>query len=92
MSSQTILAFDVYGTLLSTDSIAQELAKHLGEDNASTVAAAWRRHQLEYTWLLNSMSALSSCTDLNDWGLIKIMSKISTLISEPSPRTRCTKH
>ena len=55
MNNKIIIAFDLYGTLLSTDSIAKELAKHLGQDNATTVAALWRRYQLEYTWRLNSM-------------------------------------
>lgn len=53
----TIIAFDLYGTLLSTESIAKESAKHYGEEKATTVAATWRKYQLEYTWRLNSMSA-----------------------------------
>ncbi|KAL8948977.1 MAG: hypothetical protein Q9222_004883 [Ikaeria aurantiellina] len=51
-----ILAFDLYGTLLSTESIAKELAKHFGNDKAVEVAATWRKYQLEYTWRLNSMN------------------------------------
>ncbi|KAL8664127.1 MAG: hypothetical protein Q9202_003311 [Teloschistes flavicans] len=52
----TIIAFDLYGTLLSTESIAKELAKHFGEEKATTIAATWRKYQLEYTWRLNSMN------------------------------------
>ncbi|KAL8958125.1 MAG: hypothetical protein Q9193_004759 [Seirophora villosa] len=52
----TILAFDLYGTLLSTESIAKELTKHFGGGKAATVAATWRKYQLEYTWRLNSMN------------------------------------
>ncbi|KAL8768666.1 MAG: hypothetical protein Q9203_005684, partial [Teloschistes exilis] len=52
-----MIAFDLYGTLLSTESIAKELAKHYGEEKAPTIAATWRKYQLEYTWRLNSMSA-----------------------------------
>ncbi|KAI4204328.1 MAG: hypothetical protein LQ350_001308 [Teloschistes chrysophthalmus] len=52
----TIIAFDLYGTLLSTESIAKESAKHYGEEKATTVAATWRKYQLEYTWRLNSMN------------------------------------
>ena len=64
MTSDTILAFDAYGTLLSTDSIAKELSKHFDEAKATAIATTWRRHQLEYTWRLNSMSGseLSSQT------------------------------
>ncbi|KAL8924741.1 MAG: hypothetical protein Q9172_002559 [Xanthocarpia lactea] len=50
-----VIAFDLYGTLLSTKSIAEELAKHFG-DKAVTIAATWRKYQLEYTWRLNSMA------------------------------------
>ncbi|KAK8243566.1 haloacid dehalogenase, type II [Phyllosticta capitalensis] len=51
-----VVAFDAYGTLLSTESIAEKLAEHFGHDKAQTIAAAWRKYQLEYTWRLNSMS------------------------------------
>ncbi|RVX67049.1 hypothetical protein B0A52_08292 [Exophiala mesophila] len=50
-----VVAFDLYGTLLSTESIAVALASHFGEDKAKSIAALWRRYQLEYTWRLNSM-------------------------------------
>jgi 2-haloacid dehalogenase len=55
MAEKTVIAFDLYGTLLSTESIADELAKLFGEARAPTLAATWRRYQLEYTWRLNSM-------------------------------------
>ncbi|KIW00888.1 haloacid dehalogenase, type II [Verruconis gallopava] len=51
-----VLAFDAYGTLLSTESIAKKLASHFGEDRANAVAAKWRLYQLEYTWRANSMN------------------------------------
>ena len=50
-----VLAFDAYGTLLSTESIAKKLASHFGEDKAKTIATTWRKYQLEYTWRANSM-------------------------------------
>ena len=53
-----IVAFDLYGTLLSTSSIAKELASLTNPDKATEIATLWRRYQLEYTWRLNSMSAL----------------------------------
>ncbi|KAL2039458.1 hypothetical protein N7G274_007730 [Stereocaulon virgatum] len=53
---QTIIAFDLYGTLLSTESIAKELSTHFGKDKAANLAALWRRYQLEYTWRFNSMN------------------------------------
>ncbi len=58
-NGNTIIAFDLYGTLLSTESIAKELARHFGDEKATAVAATWRKYQLEYTWRLNSMSECS---------------------------------
>lgn len=52
---KTVIAFDLYGTLLSTESIAKELTPHFGDEKAKSIAALWRRYQLEYTWRLNSM-------------------------------------
>lgn len=53
---QTIVAFDLYGTLLSTSSIAGQLERHFGPQ-AQSIASTWRRLQLEYTWRLNSMGS-----------------------------------
>ncbi|KAL8999615.1 MAG: hypothetical protein Q9169_001575 [Polycauliona sp. 2 TL-2023] len=50
-----VVAFDLYGTLLSTESIAQELAKQFSQEESGAIAATWRKYQLEYTWRLNSM-------------------------------------
>ena len=50
-----VLAFDAYGTLLSTESIAKKLATHFGEEKAKIIATTWRKYQLEYTWRANSM-------------------------------------
>lgn len=58
-NDKTIIAFDLYGTLLSTESIAKELSTHFGKDKATSLAASWRRYQLEYTWRLNSMSMVT---------------------------------
>ncbi|KAJ5585132.1 uncharacterized protein N7459_004932 [Penicillium hispanicum] len=63
MVNGTVVAFDLYGTLLFTDSIAQELEKHLGS-KAQSVATLWRRYQLEYTWRLNSMDLYEDFTHI----------------------------
>ncbi|KAK3055952.1 hypothetical protein LTR09_003186 [Extremus antarcticus] len=55
MAPRIVLAFDAYGTLLSTESIAKKLSSHFGEEKAKTIAKAWRTLQLEYTWRANSM-------------------------------------
>lgn len=70
-----VVAFDLYGTLLSTESIAVELAKLFGEDEAQSVAAQWRRYQLEYTWRINSMGkglfVIPSSHPINSFILLK---------------------
>lgn len=50
-----IIAFDLYGTILSTDSIVKALAGLFGDEKAKTIATQARRYQLEYTWRINSM-------------------------------------
>ncbi|CAD6575208.1 MAG: hypothetical protein ASARMPRED_007130 [Alectoria sarmentosa] len=64
MAEKTVIAFDLYGTLLSTESIAKELATHFGQDKAASLAGLWRRYQLEYTWRLNSMSQFQPFSDI----------------------------
>ncbi|KAL3441864.1 HAD-like domain-containing protein [Aspergillus insuetus] len=54
MTGNIVLAFDLYGTLLSTESIAQQLGSHFPE-KAQSISSLWRRYQLEYTWRLTSM-------------------------------------
>jgi 2-haloacid dehalogenase len=54
--SPLIIAFDVYGTMLSTESAAKLFPRdHFTADQAKAVTALWRRYQLEYTFRLNSM-------------------------------------
>lgn len=60
---QIVIGFDVYGTLLSTESIAKRLADHFGQEKAQALAATWRKYQLEYTWRLNSMSTVTLTFD-----------------------------
>lgn len=52
-----VIAFDLYGTILSTDSITKDLATHLNinKSKAQSVATKWRQYQLEYTWRVTAM-------------------------------------
>ncbi|OJD14995.1 haloacid dehalogenase, type II [Emergomyces pasteurianus Ep9510] len=63
-SKGTVLAFDLYGTLLSTESIAEKLAEYFAPEQGSSIAALWRRYQLEYTWRLNSMRQYQPFSDV----------------------------
>lgn len=55
--SKIVIAFDLYGTILSTDSITKDLATHLNinKSKAQAVATKWRQYQLEYTWRVTAM-------------------------------------
>jgi hypothetical protein len=47
------LAFDLYGTLVDPASQADVLAQYT--DDPAGLAACWRRHQREVSWLLSLM-------------------------------------
>lgn len=48
-AERTVLAFDVYGTLIDTDGVLQSLRSVIGE-KAAAVMNIWRSKQLEYTF------------------------------------------
>lgn len=50
MRSYRAILFDVYGTLLDVQGVAAE-AEALFPGHGSKLSEAWRRKQLEYTWL-----------------------------------------
>lgn len=52
---KTIIAFDLYDTLLSTASISKRLSDFIAPETAEALALLWRRYQLEYTWRLNGL-------------------------------------
>ena len=63
----TVLAFDVYGTLVDVSGAAASLARRLGEDAAlaERVSARWREKQLEYSFrrtLMGLEADFSRCT------------------------------
>jgi 2-haloacid dehalogenase len=48
------LVFDVYGTLLNTQSVASQCEAHFSGHGAA-LSTLWRSKQLEYTWLRSMM-------------------------------------
>jgi FMN phosphatase YigB (HAD superfamily) len=85
MAGNIVLAFDLYGTLLSTESITQQLAPHFPE-KAPTISSLWRRYQLEYTWRLTSMGMQRRLFKL----VTKNNSVMSQAFTKPFPRSRAT--
>lgn len=56
MAHSAVIAFDLYGTLLSTESISKRLTELIGsEEKGTQIAASWRKYQLEYSWRLSCM-------------------------------------
>ncbi|KAL5341060.1 HAD-like domain-containing protein [Aspergillus crustosus] len=75
MTSRTkVLAFDLYGTLLSTESIAQQLQSRFPE-KASSISSLWRRYQLEYTWRLNSMGVYEPFSEITRNALLHALAE-----------------
>lgn len=73
--------FDLFGTLLSPQSIAQELEKLYGEERAQSMASLARRYQLEYTWRANSMGnqllhSTNALWDLQDSHATAMLNKL----------------
>ena len=59
-----VLAFDIYGTLIDTHGVVDELARHIG-DRAPEFSRIWREKQLEYTWrkgLMRRYENFAVCT------------------------------
>ncbi|SLM37467.1 haloacid type ii [Lasallia pustulata] len=77
--SKILVAFDLYGTLLSTESIAKALANHFGSEKATSIATVWRKYQLEYTWRLNSMKKYQPFSDITRSSLLHALKEHNTL-------------
>lgn len=59
MARKVVIAVDIFGTVLTMDTIAQELEKLFPQANAETILKTWRQNQLAYTWRLNSLGAFT---------------------------------
>ncbi|KAL7918219.1 HAD-like domain-containing protein [Trichoderma austrokoningii] len=77
----TTIAFDLYGTILSTDSIVKELAKLFGDEKAKTVATQARRYQLEYSWRINGMGMYQTFGELTRWSFRHAAAEIGEVLS-----------
>lgn len=57
MNRKIAVAMDIYGTILTMETIGQELEKQFPQVNAEAILKTWRQYQLAYTWRLNSLGA-----------------------------------
>ncbi|KAI0445212.1 haloacid dehalogenase [Xylaria telfairii] len=85
--TKVVIAFDLYGTLLSTESIADELAEIYGEDKAQSLATVWRRYQLEYTWRINSMGQYKTFSEITRSALGHALAEHGWTLREDDAKT-----
>jgi 2-haloacid dehalogenase len=70
-----LVAFDMFGTLADTASVARELEPACG-DRAGEVAQAWRDRQLEYMFRVTVMGQFPPFADLTRWGLQRALAGV----------------
>lgn len=61
---ETVLAFDVYGTLIDTHGVVRRLGEYIG-DSAAEFSSVWRSKQLEYSFrrgLMRTYETFDVCT------------------------------
>ena len=82
-----ILAFDLYGTLLSTTSISSSLSAilTLTSEKSSRLASRWRALQLEYSWRLTCMGQYVSFRELTQASLLHVL--LEAGIQSPEEQT-----
>ncbi|PYH82147.1 haloacid dehalogenase, type II [Aspergillus uvarum CBS 121591] len=92
--AEVIVAFDIYGTLLSFESATHELSQHLQVDaeRARNVAQTWRRYQLEYTWRLNSMGRYLPFNEVTRNALQHALDDTGSFLGEPEIDSVLTAH
>jgi 2-haloacid dehalogenase len=74
------LAFDVYGTLIDVSRMGRELEAP-GLDGAA-LAASWRRHQLEISWLLSLMGRYEDFSAVSGYALDATLAETGIELSD----------
>lgn len=77
------LVFDAYGTLFSLQSLS-EVCNQLYPGKGTALADAWRKKQLEYTWLLSLMGQYQDFWAVTHMALRYTCSSLGLASSEPS--------
>ena len=75
-----LVAFDMFGTLADTASVAGELEAVCG-DRALDVARIWRAKQLEYMFRVTAMGQFPPFVDLTRWGLTWALDQFGVAVS-----------
>src|SRR4029077_1417584 len=77
------IVFDAYGTLFFLKTIAAECTK-LYPGQGGEVAGAWRKKQLEYTWLLSLMKKYSDFESVTKRALSFTLKDFGFAFDEPT--------
>jgi 2-haloacid dehalogenase len=77
-----LVAFDMFGTLADTASVARELAPVCGE-RVGSVARVWRDRQLEYMSRVTAMGQFPPFADLTRWGLARALAESGIALPQP---------
>ncbi|RKU44500.1 hypothetical protein DL546_005335 [Coniochaeta pulveracea] len=83
-TNEIVIAFDLYGTLVTPQRARERLVELFGQENAEQVATLWRRYQLEYTWRLNSMGIYRSFDDVAKGALKHALAELGLTLSSLS--------
>ena len=75
-----LLAFDMFGTLADTASVASELEALCGY-RALDVSRSWRARQLEYMFRVTAMGQFPTFVELTRWGLIRALNDFGIIVS-----------
>lgn len=78
------LAFDLYGTLVDPASQADVLSQYV--DDPSGLAACWRRHQLEISWLLTLMGRYEDWAKVTGYALQAALDEVQVRLSDSELR------
>jgi 2-haloacid dehalogenase len=76
-----LVAFDMFGTLADTASVARELAPACG-DMTGGVARTWRDKQLEYMFRVTAMGQFPPFGDLTRWSLARALAKAGITLAQ----------
>lgn len=75
-----LVAFDMFGTLADTASVARELAPACGA-KAEAVARTWRELQLVYMFRVTAMGEFPSFADLTRWSLERAVAEAGAALT-----------
>jgi 2-haloacid dehalogenase len=84
--SDSVVAFDIYGTLIDPIGIAAEIDRTLDDGRGGELAALWRTKQLEYSFRLTVMHAYQDFRWVTDHALRFAAASIGVELTDDAAR------